>query len=107
MEDGDFISVQPGAKPRITLVGHLAGPVLYGAERSLLDIAAAVDRTRFDLACILPADNPGYTAALRKYTNDITIFPYRWDAAYGKSDETVERRFEEAFRRTGTQIVHV
>jgi hypothetical protein len=65
-------------KPHIVVIGHSAGAELYGSERTLLYILAAVDRGRYDLSCILPATNPEYLQAVAKYTENVIVFPYHW-----------------------------
>ena len=42
------------------VVGHSVTDNLFGAERSLLDVLAAVDRRTFDLSCVLPGGNADY-----------------------------------------------
>ena len=42
----------PAAKKRnILLVGHAAGDTLFGAERSFLDLLAAIDPQQYDVFC--------------------------------------------------------
>jgi glycosyltransferase involved in cell wall biosynthesis len=94
-------------KPRIVVVGHLANAALFGAERSLLDILAAIDARTYDISCILPATNDDYIAAIRAYAADVTVFPYRWWDAARPHDPAAVARFEEYFRACGAALVHV
>jgi glycosyltransferase involved in cell wall biosynthesis len=92
-------------KPYIVLVGHYLGEEVFGAERSLLDVLAAVDRERYDLSCVLPARNDAYLAAVAKYTDNITVFPYRWSNK--APDEATVARFEAIFRHARADLIHV
>ncbi len=89
------------------MVGHAAGPQLYGAERSLLSLLAAIDRTRYDVVCTLPASNDEYTRTVRQFTNDIAVFPYSWWSRTRPSDPTAISRFAELFRIHSVDLVHV
>jgi glycosyltransferase involved in cell wall biosynthesis len=95
-------------KPRITVVGHHVGDELAGAERSLLDILAAVDRTTFDLSCVLPASNESYLRAVRRHTDRVTVFPYGLSAGRARPlDPASIARFQATFAALGTDLVHV
>jgi glycosyltransferase involved in cell wall biosynthesis len=92
---------------RIAVVGHAAGAELYGAERSLLSLLEAIDRDRYDICCTLPADNEEYTRRVRRFTNDIAIFDYRWWHRARPSDPDAVARFAEFFERQNVALVHV
>jgi glycosyltransferase involved in cell wall biosynthesis len=83
------------------------GETLYGAERSLLDVLAAVDRRRFDLTCVLPASNAAYEAAVARHTADIVVFPYTWWHRTRPIDLATVGRFEAVFRDRRADLVHV
>src|SRR5436190_24129861 len=68
----------PPRKPHIAVIGHLAGEHVFGAERSLLSILAAIDRTRYDLSCVLPSGSEAYLRAVREYAGEVIVFPYQW-----------------------------
>jgi glycosyltransferase involved in cell wall biosynthesis len=98
-------TVGSARKSHIVLVGHLVGDQLFGAERSLLDILAAVDRRRHELSCVLPNSNDAYLRAVAKYTSSITVFPYQWWSKAQPFDQEAVARFESIFR--GVDLVHV
>ena len=55
------------ARPSILLCAHSAGERLYGAERSYLDVLAALDRLDYNVVCTLPGDdNPAYLESVRQ-----------------------------------------
>jgi glycosyltransferase involved in cell wall biosynthesis len=94
-------------KPRVVIVGHSAGQVLYGAERSLLDVLAAVDRQQYEVSCIFPNGNDEYLRAVAKFTKNITVFPYQWWSKTRPFDQRTVSRFEKVFRRERADLVHV
>ncbi|HEY1473331.1 MAG TPA: glycosyltransferase family 4 protein [Pseudolabrys sp.] len=93
-------------KPHIMVIGHSAGPVLHGSERSLLNILAAVDRQKYDLSCVLPERNDVYLQAVARHTENITVFPYRWWSGTPQGDPETVSRFEDIFRRGQVNLVH-
>jgi glycosyltransferase involved in cell wall biosynthesis len=96
-----------GRKPHVMVVGHLLGRHLYGAERSLLDILAAVDRRQFDLSCVFPGVNQGYLEAVARHTANISVLPYRWWSDARPVDEDAVARFATLFERERVDLVHV
>jgi glycosyltransferase involved in cell wall biosynthesis len=119
---GDILSQM--RKPRVALIGHLLGPQIYGAERSMLAMLAAIDRSKYDVSCVLPGSNggglraairritkrhlnDGYLRAIRRHTNEIHIIPYRgWSSARLEDSETVSH-FMEYFSAHKIDLVHV
>ena len=112
MPDIDPNSADPpdpasGVKPRVMVVGHYVGDNLFGAERSLLDVLAAVDRRRFDPSCVLPSSNEAYLRAVAERTRDITVFPYQWWSKERPFDPEAVSRFASLFRDKQVDLVHV
>lgn len=102
--------IAPGArvrKLRIALVGHLLGDILYGAERSLLDILAALDPQEHEAVCIFPRANQDYLSAVAKYTTRIHVFPYEWWHASRRVNPAAVAQFEWIFCRERVDLVHV
>ena len=98
----------PAAKKRnILLVGHAAGDTLFGAERSFLDLLAAIDPQQYDLFCVLPEENNAYLSSVARYTKNITVFPYRWWTSTRPYDEHAVSHFENVIRRYRPDVVHV
>jgi glycosyltransferase involved in cell wall biosynthesis len=100
-------TVTAGRKPHIAVVGHWAGDALFGAERSLLGILAAIDPQKYQVSCVLPFDNDAYLRAVGKYTSRITVLPYHWWSKSRPIDDDIVSRFESVFRDGGADIVHV
>jgi hypothetical protein len=96
-----------GVKPHVMVVGHHVGDNLFGAERSLLDVLAAIDRRRFDLSCVLPSSNEAYLRAVAERTRDVTVFSYQWWSKERPFDGEAVSRFESLFARKRVDLVHV
>lgn len=76
----------------ILLCSHHTGPKVFGAERSLLDVAAALDDAGFNVVATLQNSlNAGYIEQLKKHVTEIHVFPYRqWESRKWKSYEAIE-----------------
>lgn len=94
-------------KRHVAVVGHRADDRLYGAERSLLDILAAVDRGTYELSCVLPRANHEYARAVAGHGADVSVFPYEWWNRGRPPDEQAVARFETLFRDRRVDLVHV
>lgn len=94
-------------RPRVVVVGHYVAESVFGAERSLLDLLAAVDRRRYDLSCVLPNSDDAYLRAVAQHTQDITVFSYQWWSAERPADPEAVARFEALFRQKRVDLVHV
>lgn len=65
--------------PTLMLVGHQADAQLYGAERSLVDLAEAFAQFDLNLIVVLPsAINVDYVGQLRPLCYSLAILPYGW-----------------------------
>ncbi len=94
-------------KLHIALIGHLSGQYLAGAERSFLDILAAIDQDQYQITCIIPKSNPDYEDAIREHTDQVSVLEYGWWSANPSSDEETIKKFEVMFRQRQIDLVHV
>ncbi len=62
----------------ILLCGHAAGEHQFGAERSLLDLAKAINELGYRLVVTLPQNNLAYLNRLKPFCTDILILPSPW-----------------------------
>jgi glycosyltransferase involved in cell wall biosynthesis len=92
---------------RVLIVGHLAGDQLFGAERSLLDIVAAIDPAKYEVLVALPNHNDAYLRRIEKHAKQVTVFPYEWWSASRKEDPATVERFATIIRRDRVDLVHV
>lgn len=89
------------------MIGHLAGAMLAGAERSLLDILAAIDRRKYEVCCVLPTRDDAYIEAISRYTHEIEVLDYGWWRGAPHGDPEMVTRFAELFQRKRIDLVHV
>lgn len=94
-------------KLRIALVGHLLGDMVFGAERSLLELLAALDPGEHEAVCVFPCASSDYLRTVAKYTKRIHVFPYAWWHGTRRVDPPSVARFERIFRRERVDLVHV
>src|SRR5436305_211027 len=94
-------------KPRIALVGHRVGEQLFGAERSLLSVIAAIDRSSYEICAVFPGHNESYINAVRRYADEVEVFPYRWWRQEPEWDVATISRFADLFRSRRIDLVHV
>jgi glycosyltransferase involved in cell wall biosynthesis len=67
------------AAPTILVCAHLAGPYLFGAEISFLDILDALDRLGMNtLVCLPGVHHAGYFAQVRQRSTQVAVLPYGW-----------------------------
>lgn len=99
--------VQMPDKPTILLCGHQAGPRLFGAERSLLDVAEAYTRLGVNVVVTLPeARNQVYEQALLKRCMALAVLPYGW-WQYGRQPvEATVQHFSALIKRFNVSAVH-
>lgn len=63
----------------VLLCGHQAGTELYGAERSLIDVASGLDELGYRVLVVLPtAVNTSYIETLRQRCSALAILPFGW-----------------------------
>lgn len=63
----------------VLLVGHQAKQVLFGAERSLLDLAKLLCNLKFNVFVLLPeALNFDYIEQLLQHSSKVIVAPYTW-----------------------------
>ena len=66
-------------RPTILLCGHLAGPQLFGAEWSLLDVLDALKQLLVNVVVALPGvHHAAYLSAVEERATCIRVLPYGW-----------------------------
>ncbi len=99
---------QPSAgRRRVLVVGHLLSSTLFGSERSLLEIIAAIDPEKFDVFAAFPERNEKVFAALRSQVQGTAVFDYFWWRKDRPFDEETVALFEEICRQRAIDLVHV
>lgn len=95
-------------RPTVLLCGHLAGPKLFGAELSLLDVLGALNQLRFNVVVALPGvHHSAYFAEIRRRATRITVLPYGWwKNGFVPCQQTVEH-FRKLMQAHKVDLVYV
>jgi glycosyltransferase involved in cell wall biosynthesis len=96
-------------KLRVAVVAHLGSREFFGAERSLLDILAAIDRKKYRVWCVLPRayTSDVYRQAVSQYAADVALLPYGWWSISRPSDAKALKHFKSFFQARRFDLVHV
>jgi glycosyltransferase involved in cell wall biosynthesis len=70
--------VDPAGKRRVLLVAHTAGDVLFGAERSFVDMVRAAGASGYAVFAVLPRVAPPYVLALLPHCAEVAVLTYEW-----------------------------
>ncbi|MCH8536816.1 MAG: glycosyltransferase [Alkalimonas sp.] len=66
-------------RPWLMVVAHAAGPDLYGAERSLLDVLQALQSLQLNVIVTLPGvRSASYLSQVQQQVQQLAVLPYRW-----------------------------
>ncbi|WP_432697904.1 glycosyltransferase [Marinobacterium sp. YM272] len=94
-------------KPTIMVCGHQAGPRLFGAERSLIDVVDAYTRLGANVVVTLPeALNLAYEQAMLKHCTALAVLPYGWWQKGRQPVEATVQHFSELIKRFNVSAVH-
>ncbi|MDT8321931.1 MAG: glycosyltransferase family 4 protein, partial [Xanthomonadales bacterium] len=95
-------------RPTVLLVSHAAGKRLFGAERSLLDLAAAAcEGAGCNVIVSLPSRNRDYIRALSAHACQIAVHEYGPWARSQPVDGGSVQQFERIIESMGVDLVHV
>jgi glycosyltransferase involved in cell wall biosynthesis len=92
---------------RVLVVGHLLSSTLFGSEKSLLEVIAAIDPDKFDVFAVFPERNEQVFADLRSQVQGIAVFDYFWWRQDRPFDEEAVSIFEEICRQRAIDLLHV
>lgn len=93
--------------PTLMLVGHQAGIQLYGAERSLLDLAEALQGLELNLLVVLPsALNHDYVNRLRSLSYALAVLPYGWWRAESGCPDACVDHFRRLLQRHSVSALY-
>lgn len=94
--------------PTVMLVGHASGDMLYGAERSLVDVARAISELGFNLVVVLPtAVNSSYIQTLRVFALAVVIIPFGWWQRGKIPENATIQHFSRVIDDYRVDLVHV
>ncbi|WP_444938429.1 glycosyltransferase [Microbulbifer sp. JMSA002] len=91
----------------ILLCAHQAGELLYGAERSFLDVLSTLSKLNVNLIVALPsALNSFYVGQIRDYAWRVVILPYGWWKFDRPANHVTLRQFEALITRFNIKAVY-
>lgn len=93
-------------KHNVLVVAHIAAKMMYGAERSLLDVIQCFDPNKFTLFCVFPAASPPLFDKLRGHCQEIITLRYQWTKGLHFSPETIEK-FRDLITTRDIDLVYV
>ena len=78
----------------LVLVAHAAGTVLFGAERSFIDVLKQLAQLDLQLSVIVPSGiNPDYINQLLPFSQQLVVLPYTWWRADAQPDDASLQAF--------------
>ncbi len=99
---------QPSAaRRRVLVVGHLLSSTLFGSEKSLLEIIAAIDSEKFEVFAVFPERNEEVFTRLRFRVQGIAVLDYFWWRKDRLFEEETVAIFAEICREQAIDLVHV
>ncbi|WP_051786540.1 glycosyltransferase [Endozoicomonas numazuensis] len=94
-------------RPTVLLCAHAAGKTLFGAERSFLDLAKAINQNNYRLIITLPeASSPEYLEALKVFASFIIVMPYFWWHEKRPVNTEIVDRFKTLIQKYNVNLLH-
>lgn len=92
----------------LVLIGHCApkNGHFFGAERSFIDMAAALSKFRCNLHLVLPNRSASYERELAPFCARIYVTPYKWRRANQPLDLDVCESLRRILRETNARLVY-
>ena len=92
----------------VALFGHAVSETIFGAERSLVDMAKAMSQSDISVTLFLPScANTSYIEELREFVNKIVFLPLPWAKGNRKPIEAITQYLESDFLRFDYDCVYV
>ncbi|WP_334038946.1 glycosyltransferase [Alteromonas macleodii] len=92
----------------IALFGHAVSETVFGAERSLVDVARAIHEAGLTVTLFLPScTNISYIEKLRQFVSKIVFLPLPWANGRKEPIESIHQYLESDFQRFGYGCVYV
>lgn len=98
--------IPKNTRTHILLCGHSVSPHLFGAERSLIDLAVAFNHHGYKVSCLLPHENSEYTDELARYVNAVFHLSFDWSNHARPFDEHHVALIADLIQRESIDIVH-
>lgn len=92
----------------VALFGHAVSETVFGAERSLIDMAKAMHRADITITLFLPTcSNTAYVEELKKFVSKIVFLPLPWANGREEPIEPIAEYLESDFLRFGYNCIYV
>ena len=92
----------------VALFGHAVSETVFGAERSLVDMAKAMSQSDISVTLFLPScANSSYIEELREFVSKIVFLPLPWAKGSRQLIEGITQYLEADFQRFGYDCVYV
>ncbi|WP_370134384.1 glycosyltransferase [Alteromonas sp.] len=93
---------------RVALFGHAVSETVFGAERSLVDIAEAMQQANISITLFLPScSNISYIEELKKFVSKIVFLPLPWANGREEPIQSIAQYLESDFLHCGYDYVYV
>lgn len=92
----------------VALFGHAVSATVFGAERSLVDMAEAMSQSDITVTLFLPScANTSYIEELRQFVSKIVFLPLPWVKGSREPIEAITQYLESNFLSLGYDCVYV
>lgn len=92
----------------VALFGHAVSETIFGAERSLLDMAEAMQKADISITLFLPScANTSYIEELRQFVNKIVFLPLPWVKGSREPIDAITQYLESDFLHVGYDCIYV
>lgn len=92
----------------VALFGHAVSETVFGAERSLIDMAKAMHRADIMITLFLPTcSNIAYVEELKQFVSKIVFLPLPWANGREEPIEPIVEYLESDFLRFGYNCIYV
>jgi glycosyltransferase involved in cell wall biosynthesis/GT2 family glycosyltransferase len=78
-------------KRNLLIVAHSASQNIYGGERSFIDIVQSIDRDRFNIFCLFPAESEIIFDQIKNFADEILVMKYGWWNGGSFENEAIEQ----------------
>ncbi|MGH8641168.1 MAG: glycosyltransferase, partial [Burkholderiales bacterium] len=99
-------TIAPEDKRRVLVVAHTASNVLFGAERSLVDMVRGACAAGYAVFGVLPRIAPQYVAELLPHCTEIVVLDYEWWRGARPPDEAAVGVFRRYIAERRIDLVH-
>lgn len=101
-------SIAVNKSKRVLLCGHMAEKTIFGAERSLIDMAKALSKRGWFVVVSLPKEpEEEYKKDLLKFASVVVVTPYHWWKSDRHDSEYVVLRFQDIIKEFDIRLVGV